>query len=103
MTFLGVVVFRDDQNTVFFPTAPEWRSNPYRAPPRRAAIAVTYPSIYDPPFRIAAALGGVSTSVIPTTIVLDRSHRPAEVFLREATADDFLDVALPLAEEAPAS
>ena len=41
--------------------------------------AVTYPSIYDPPFRIAAALGGVPTSVIPTTIVLDRSHRPARV------------------------
>ncbi|QGU05959.1 TlpA family protein disulfide reductase [Corynebacterium comes] len=64
---------------------------------------VTYPSIYDPPFRSAAALGGVPTSVIPTTIVLDRSHRPAAVFLREVTADDILDVALPLAEEAPAS
>lgn len=63
---------------------------------------VTYPSIYDPPFRSAAALGGVPTSVIPTTIVLDRSHRPAAVFLREVTADDILDVALPLAEEAPA-
>lgn len=63
---------------------------------------VTYPSIYDPPFRTAAALGGVPTSVIPTTIVLDRSHRPAAVFLREVTADDILDVALPLAEEAPA-
>ena len=24
MTFLGVVVFRDNQNTVFFPTAPEY-------------------------------------------------------------------------------
>ena len=40
---------------------------------------VTYPSIYDLPFRLAAALGGVPTSVIPTTIVLDRSHRPAAV------------------------
>jgi len=63
---------------------------------------VTYPSIYDPPFRSAAALGGVPTSVIPTTIVLDRNHRPAAVFLREVTADDILDIALPLAEEAPA-
>jgi len=45
----------------------------------------------------------VPTSVIPTTIVLDRSHRPAAMFLREVTADDILDVALPLAEEAPAS
>lgn len=63
---------------------------------------VTYPSIYDPPFRSAAALGGMPTSVIPTTIVLDRSHRPAAVFLREVTADDILDIALPLVEEAPA-
>lgn len=52
---------------------------------------------------VGPALGGVPTSVIPTTIVLDRSHRPAAVFLREVTADDILDVALPLAEEAPAS
>lgn len=60
---------------------------------------VTYPSIYDPPFRTAAALGGVPTSVIPTTIVLDRQHRPAAVFLREVTAEDILDVAIPLTEE----
>lgn len=59
---------------------------------------VTYPSIYDPPFRTAASLGGVPTSVIPTTIVLDREHRPAAVFLREVNADDILDVALPLLE-----
>ncbi|RNE48947.1 TlpA disulfide reductase family protein [Corynebacterium alimapuense] len=59
---------------------------------------LTYPSIYDPPFRTAASLGGVPTSVIPTTIVLDTEHRPVAVFLREVTADDILDVALPLAE-----
>ncbi|AGS33917.1 hypothetical protein B841_02170 [Corynebacterium maris DSM 45190] len=60
---------------------------------------VTYPSIYDPPFRTAIALGGVPTSVIPTTVVLDREHRPAAVFLQEVTADDILEVALPLTEE----
>lgn len=64
---------------------------------------VTYPSIYDPPFRTAASLGGVPTSVVPTTIILDREHRPAAVFLREVDADDILDVALPLTEEAPQS
>lgn len=63
---------------------------------------VTYPSIYDPPFLTAAALGGVPTSVIPTTIILDKQHRPAAVFLREVDAEDVLDVALPLAKEAPA-
>ncbi|AWB83297.1 TlpA disulfide reductase family protein [Corynebacterium liangguodongii] len=50
--------------------------------------AVTYPSIYDPPFKSAAALGGVPSSVIPTTVVLDKQHRPAAVFLREVTASD---------------
>lgn len=61
---------------------------------------VTYPSLYDPPFRTAVALGGVPTSVVPTTIILDKQHRPAAVFLREVTAEDILDVALPLTEEA---
>lgn len=64
---------------------------------------VTYPSIYDPPFRTAASLGGIPTSVVPTTIILDREHRPAAVFLREVDADDILDVALTLAEKAPQS
>ena len=62
---------------------------------------LTYPSIYDPPFKTAAALGGIPASVIPTTIVLDRKHRPAAVFLREITADDILAVTGPLLEEAP--
>lgn len=59
-----------------------------------------YPSIYDPPFMTAASLGGVPASVIPTTIVLDKQHRPAAVFLREVTSKDVLDVALPLVDEA---
>lgn len=44
---------------------------------------ITYPSIYDPSFINAAALGGIPASVIPTTIILDKQHRPAKVFLRE--------------------
>lgn len=61
---------------------------------------LTYPSVYDPPFRTAAVLGGVPSSVIPTTIVLDTEHRPVAVFLQEVTAEQILDVALPLAQEA---
>lgn len=60
---------------------------------------LTFPSLYDPPFRTAVALGGVPTSVIPTTIILDKQHRPAAVFLREITHEDVLEVALPLTEE----
>lgn len=60
---------------------------------------VTYPSIYDPPFKTAASLGGVPSSVIPTTVVLDAQHRPAAVFLREVTADDILQVTSELEAE----
>lgn len=66
--------------------------NPQIARDFLADNGVTYPSIYDPPFKTAAHLGGVPSSVIPTTIVLDKQHRPAAVFLREITADDLLEV-----------
>ncbi|KGF21802.1 TlpA disulfide reductase family protein [Corynebacterium tuscaniense] len=59
----------------------------------------TYPSIYDPPFRTAAALGGIPTSVIPTTVILDKQHRPAAVFLREVTASEIIEVTDRLAGE----
>ena len=58
-----------------------------------------YPSVYDPPFKTAAALGGVPTSVVPTTIVLDKQHRPATVFLRSITAKDVMDVVDKLEKE----
>lgn len=60
---------------------------------------VIYDSIYDPPFKTAAALGGVPASVIPTTIILDKQHRPAAVFLREINADEVLNIVEPLLEE----
>lgn len=58
-----------------------------------------YPSIYDPPFKSAAALGGIPTSVVPTTIVLDKQHRPAAVFLKEVTDKDVLAVVDKLEKE----
>lgn len=60
---------------------------------------LTYPSVYDPPFKSALALGGIPASVIPTTIVLDKQHRPAKVFLREVTADDLWAAVEPLLNE----
>lgn len=74
--------------------------NPQIARDFLADNGVTYPSIYDPPFKTAASLGGVPSSVIPTTIVLDKQHRPAVVFLREVSAQDVLDVVDRLAGEA---
>ncbi|HRD15093.1 MAG TPA: TlpA disulfide reductase family protein [Mycobacterium sp.] len=65
---------------------------------------VSYPSIYDPAMRTMIAFGGkYPTTVIPSTVVLDREHRVAAVFLRELLADDLLPVVQRLAAEpAPA-
>ncbi|ALA66618.1 thiol-disulfide isomerase [Corynebacterium lactis RW2-5] len=52
---------------------------------------ITYPSIYDPAFVNAGALGGIPASVIPTTIILDKQHRPAKVFLREIDEKTLMD------------
>src|SRR6195952_684346 len=61
---------------------------------------VTYPSIYDPSMRTMIAFGGkYPTTVIPSTIVLDRQHRVAAVFLRELLAEDLQPVVERLAAE----
>jgi thiol-disulfide isomerase/thioredoxin len=54
---------------------------------------VSYPSIYDPAMRTLIAFGGkYPTTVIPSTLVLDRQHRVAAVFLRELLAQDLQPV-----------
>lgn len=64
---------------------------------------VTFPSIYDPPMRSLIAFGGkYPTTVIPSTLVLDRQHRVAAVFLRELLAEDLQPVVQRIAAEAPA-
>lgn len=60
---------------------------------------ITYPSLYDPPFKSALAMGGVPASVIPTTIVLDKQHRPAHIFLKEITDEELWKVVEPLLDE----
>ncbi|MBC7299718.1 MULTISPECIES: TlpA disulfide reductase family protein [Nocardia] len=54
---------------------------------------IGYPSIYDPSMRTLIALGGsYPTSVIPSTLILDRQHRVAAVFLRALLAEDLQPV-----------
>lgn len=54
---------------------------------------VSYPSIYDPSMRTLTALGGnYPTSVIPSTLVLDRQQRVAAVFLRALLTEDLQPV-----------
>jgi thiol-disulfide isomerase/thioredoxin len=61
---------------------------------------ITFPSIYDPAMRTMIAFGGrYPTTVIPSTIVLDRRHRVAAVFLRELLAEDLQPVVERLAAE----
>lgn len=63
---------------------------------------VTFPSIYDPSMRTMIAFGGrYPTTVIPSTVVLDRNHRVAAVFLRALLASDLEPVVRRLASEPP--
>jgi thiol-disulfide isomerase/thioredoxin len=61
---------------------------------------VSYPSIYDPAMRTLIALGGnYPASVIPSTLVLDRQHRVAAVFMRALLTEDLLPVVERVASE----
>ena len=65
---------------------------------------VVYPSIFDPPGRSLLVLRGYPRNAVPSTIVLDRSHRVAAVFLTAVLASDLQPVVDRLAAEpAPAT
>jgi thiol-disulfide isomerase/thioredoxin len=64
---------------------------------------ITYPSIWDPSYRTLVALGGdFPTSTTPSTVVLDREHRVAQVFIGRVTAAQLQPVVEKLAAESPA-
>jgi thiol-disulfide isomerase/thioredoxin len=60
---------------------------------------VSYPSIYDPPGRSLLGWTGYPRSVVPSTIVLDREHRVAAIFLVALLAEDLLPVVRRVAGE----
>ncbi|WP_199431010.1 TlpA disulfide reductase family protein [Qaidamihabitans albus] len=60
---------------------------------------LTYPSIYDPPGRSLLQLKGYPRSVVPSTIILDKQHRVAAIFLRDLLASDIQPVVERLAAE----
>ncbi|MCE5288081.1 MAG: TlpA family protein disulfide reductase [Nocardiaceae bacterium] len=61
---------------------------------------VGYPSIWDPAMRTVIAFGAhFPASVIPVTLVLDRQHRVAAVYLKALTVEDLQPVVQRLAKE----
>lgn len=64
---------------------------------------ITYPSIYDNPGRSLLALSGFPRSTVPSTIVLDRRHRVAAVFLTAVRVSELLPVVQRVAAEGPAT
>ncbi len=62
---------------------------------------LTYDSIYDFPGRTLTALAGYPRNVVPSTIVLDRAHRVAAVFLLPVGASDLMPLVGRLAAEPP--
>jgi thiol-disulfide isomerase/thioredoxin len=64
-----------------------------------AAYKVVYPSIFDPTMRTLLSLRGYPASSIPSTIVLDRAHRVAHIWLRPVTAEEVITVVSAVARE----
>jgi thiol-disulfide isomerase/thioredoxin len=62
-------------------------------------FGLTYPSVFDPPGRTLFALPRIPRSVVPLTIVLDRHHRVAAVFLHAMHAQQLQPVVQRIARE----
>lgn len=60
---------------------------------------ITFDSIYDPPARNLAVLRGYPRNTVPSTIVFDRQHRVAAVFLTRVRVPELLPVLQRLAAE----
>jgi len=60
---------------------------------------LTYPSIYDSSGRTLLVFKGYPPNAVPSTIVLDRQHRVAAVFLEGLLAADLLPLVKELAAE----
>jgi thiol-disulfide isomerase/thioredoxin len=61
---------------------------------------LTYPSIYDDSGRTLLAFKGYPPNAVPSTIVLDKQHRVAAIFLEGVLASDLTPVVKELLAEA---
>ena len=67
-----------------------------------AGKQVSFPSIFDPTMRTILSMQGYPTGSIPSTIVLDRQHRVAHIFLGAVGAQQLDAVLAAVAAESPA-
>jgi thiol-disulfide isomerase/thioredoxin len=63
------------------------------------SFQVPYPSIYDPTMRTILSLRGYPAASIPSTIVLDRQHRVAQIWLTSVSMDELQSVVSDIAAE----
>ncbi len=62
-------------------------------------FGMSYPSLFDPPGRVALAFHDVSPSTIPTTVILDRTGRVAAVFRKAVLQEELEPVVRQVAAE----
>ena len=60
---------------------------------------ITYDSVFDPPARTLAALKDYPRNTVPSTIVLDRQHRVAAVYLTAVRVPELIPLVQRLAAE----
>jgi thiol-disulfide isomerase/thioredoxin len=60
---------------------------------------ITYDSVFDPPARTLVALKGYPRNTVPSTIVLDRQHRVAAVYLTAIRVPELIPLVRRLAAE----
>jgi thiol-disulfide isomerase/thioredoxin len=60
---------------------------------------ITYDSVFDPAARTLAALSGYPRNTVPSTIVLDRQHRVAAVYLTAIRVPELIPLVQRLAAE----
>lgn len=66
-----------------------------------AGSSITYPNIFDQPARSLRALDGFPRNTVPSTVVLDRRHRVAAVFLRAVLLSELEPLVQRVAAEEP--
>jgi thiol-disulfide isomerase/thioredoxin len=64
---------------------------------------ITFDSIFDPPARALAGLSGYPRNVVPSTIVFDKQHRVAAVYLTKIRVAELIPVVQRLQAEPPAT